>query len=413
MTPLLPAPDWVTALQEQARASVPALPSPKHEQWKYTNLKLLAGYTPIYLPPPETGAAPSASLTDSVCIACTDGVLATAPDGLPNGVTVLSLRDALAQDMAGLKACLEQGQDRPLVTLNTANLSGGLVIHIADHTVVEQPLEVIHSYTATAQQDQDILSVYPRLVLLVGQGADVTVLETLASAGAATHFVNRVSHVQVGANARVRHGVIQSLNTDAFDVETTLSDVARDGHYEHFVLSTGARLARNEMHCQLAADNATCALNGAYVADGDRHLDTTSLIEHQQPHGTSNQTYKGIIGGAGRGVFQGKIHVHPDAQKTDGYQLNQALLLSEKAEIDSKPELEIYADDVKCSHGATVGRLDEKDLFYLRSRGVPLAQARKLLIRAFLAETLDLVTHDAMRDVMTTHLDDVLEGLSE
>ena len=176
--------------------------------------------------------------------------------------------------------------------------------------------------------------------------------------------------------------------------------IAERGTYDSFTLNLGARMARTEVHARLAGPGATTHLNGAQLLSGTQHADFTTVVRHDAPHGTSRQTVKNVLAGRSRGVFQGRIEVARHAQKTDGYQMSQSLLLSPDAEIDTKPELEIFADDVKCSHGATVGELDAEQLFYLRSRGIPDAEARSMLVRAFLAEALDAVTHEAARAVL-------------
>jgi Fe-S cluster assembly protein SufD len=186
---------------------------------------------------------------------------------------------------------------------------------------------------------------------------------------------------------------------------TLYAQIGAGASYDGFTLTTGSRLARSELHARLAGANAHAAINAAQVLRGHQHADFTTVVSHDAPNGASRQTVKNVLADHARGVFQGKIEVARAAQKTDGYQMNQALLLSEHAEIDCKPQLEIYADDVKCSHGATVGALDPEQLFYLLSRGIPQAEARALLVRAFLSEALDMVAHDGARAL----LDGVLE----
>jgi Fe-S cluster assembly protein SufD len=205
----------------------------------------------------------------------------------------------------------------------------------------------------------------------------------------------------LAAGAHLTHVRLQDFPESAAQLATTYVRVAEDATYDSFVLAAGAGLSRNEIHATLAGPRATCHLNGAQLLNGMRHADTTTAIDHAAPHCASRQTYKSVLAGRSRAVFQGRIHVHQVAQKTDGYQMNQALLLSPDAEMDSKPQLEIYADDVKCSHGATVGELDEGALFYLRSRGIPADEARSLLVHAFLVDALELVSDATLRDVLS------------
>lgn len=233
------------------------------------------------------------------------------------------------------------------------------------------------------------------MVLRVGDGADVTLIETQTGQG--EYWKNLGLTVVVGKNARLRH--IRLVEDDPFSVLTqnTHVTIGRDGTYDSFSLTTGGAFTRHEVHAVLQGENAHVSLNGLSLMRGKQHTDTTLTIEHQAPHCQSNQFFKTVLGDQSRGVFQGKIHVHQIAQKTDGYQLSNNLLLSPMAEMNVKPELEIYADDVKCSHGTTTGQLDETPLFYLRSRGIPEQQARALLIEAFLGEVVDKITVDETR----------------
>jgi len=201
----------------------------------------------------------------------------------------------------------------------------------------------------------------------------------------------------VGRGATLRHYRVQAESRDATHVTTTHVRVGRDATYENFTLAISGRLSRNEISVRLEGEGGRCSLNGAYLMRGSEHCDNTTLIEHLVPRTACREVFKGVLDDESRAVFQGRIVVHKDAQNTDGHQLCKALLLSTGAEIDAKPELEIYADDVKCSHGATTGQLDETALFYLRSRGVPEALARNLLVQSFLGEALDQITSDEVR----------------
>jgi Fe-S cluster assembly protein SufD len=210
----------------------------------------------------------------------------------------------------------------------------------------------------------------------------------------------------VAEDAVFSHVRLQNESLAAFHLSTLYAEVAERGTYDSFALNLGARIARTEVHARLAGTKSITHLNGAQLLGGDQHADFTTVVRHDAPSTTSRQTVKNVLAGRSQGVFQGRIEVARVAQKTDGYQMNQALLLSPEAEIDTKPELEIFADDVKCSHGATVGELDAEQLFYLRSRGIPDVEARSMLVRAFLADSLDAVTNEAVRE----ELDRAVEG---
>jgi Fe-S cluster assembly protein SufD len=236
---------------------------------------------------------------------------------------------------------------------------------------------------------------HPRHSVHLGENARLTLVEI--SAGQGTYLLNTVAEIHVADGAALTHIRLQDEALTAFHVSTTYADVQAGGTYDSFTLNIGARLSRTEVHAQLSGSGAAAHLNAAQLLAGSQHADFTSIVSHTAPNCQSRQTVKNVLAGRSRGVFQGRIEVARAAQKTDGYQMNQALLLSPQAEIDTKPELEIFADDVKCSHGATVGELDADQMFYLRSRGVPEAEARAILVRAFLTEALDAVTDETIR----------------
>src|SRR6185437_10386923 len=254
----------------------------------------------------------------------------------------------------------------PLVALNTMLAEDGVSVDIPagqDAGV----LQIVH----IAASNGDF---HPRHLIRLGEGARLSLVET--SAGDGTYLTNTVTEIHVAPGAHLTHVRIQQDGAAAFHVSTVYVDVGTRGTYDSFTLTTGGRLSRSEAHVGLNGPKAIAHLNGANILTGSQHADFTSVVGHAAPNCTSRQTVKNVLAGRSRGVFQGRIEVARDAQKTDGYQMNQALLLSPEAEIDSKPELEIFADDVKCSHGATVGELDAEQLFYLRSRGVPESEAR-------------------------------------
>jgi len=236
----------------------------------------------------------------------------------------------------------------------------------------------------------------------LGEGASLTLIETAAGPAAARYLHNPVFEIEVAQGARMNHGRLQMEGQAAFFLSTVYARVATGGTYDNFTLNAGAKLARNEIHVALNGTKAEAHMNGVQLATDGQHLDTTTALDHAAPDCATRQTYKTVLSGRSRGVFQGKILVRQIAQKTDGYQMNQALLLSPDAEIDSKPQLEIYADDVKCSHGATVGALDSEQVFFLRARGIPEAQAKAMLVEAFLTEAVEAVADEDIRAALGT-----------
>jgi len=275
----------------------------------------------------------------------------------------------------------------PMVALNTMLAEDGAALHVPagqDGGSIQ--------LISIATTDADL---HPRHCIRLDAGAKLTLIEI--SAGAGTYLLNTVAEIHVAEGAHLTHIRLQDEAATAFHVSTTYAEVAASATYDSFTLNIGGRLSRTEVHANLAGANATAHLNAVQLLGDSQHADFTSVVGHIAPSGVSRQTVKNVLGGRARGVFQGRIKVARAAQKTDGYQMNQALLLSPDAEVNSKPELEIFADDVKCSHGATVGELDAAQIFYLRSRGVPDAEARSILVRAFLVEALDAVSDETIR----------------
>ncbi len=384
------------------------LPGPKVESWKYTRLRSLEDTS--FRPADAADGAASVdhvpavlpSGSDHPRIVFVNGFMRadlSRLDGIPDGVSVESLGDAVARDPEWVGAHLGRVgrlEGQPLMALNTAMMNSGTVIHVRRGVVVEQPIEMIF----VAGLTDGPVAYYPRNLIVMDEASQATLVNLHAGLGVGAYFANAVTEVEVGDGAILRHYRVQSENMEATHLGSLHVRIGRDATYDGFGLHIGGRLSRTEVFARLEGEGGHCALNGAYLMKGSEHCDNTTVIEHTVPHTTCREVFKGILDDESRGVFQGKIVVHKDAQGTDGHQLSNALLLSDKAEMDAKPELEIYADDVKCSHGATTGQLDETSLFYLRSRGIPEALARNLLIQSFLAGALDEIKDEAVRDAM-------------
>jgi Fe-S cluster assembly protein SufD len=279
----------------------------------------------------------------------------------------------------------------PLLALNTAWMDDGFVLRVPRGVVVEAPIEIV---TLGGLADLP-LAHYPRGLIELEDGAAATVVEHAVGDGA--YFTNSAFDIQVGRGGTLRHYCVQAEGPEAFSVATVRATLEKDSGYEAFVLATGGRISRQEIRVQLDGKGARCGLSGAFLMRDKQHCDTTTVVEHRVAGTSCREVFKGVLDGQARGVFQGRIVVHRDAQKTDGHQSCKTLLLTDAAEIDAKPELEIFADDVKCSHGATAGQLNADALFYLRSRGVDEATARRLLIEAFVADAFDEVSWRPMR----------------
>jgi Fe-S cluster assembly protein SufD len=407
-------PGWLTALRAagQVRFGETGLPSQRQEAWKYTGLNRLKALTFEPTQAASHGAvAPSSDVTATHRLVFINGRYAAGQStigALPQGVTIGSLADIVNAQPVQLEAALGKTVDiarKPMAALNTAWIEDGLVLIVPRNVAVAGNIEIVFI------ADGEAPVAHPRLLVSLGDNAEVTLIERHLG-GAGGGFTNQVAEIALGQGANLRHYILHAEPATSMAVETVVATVARDAHYRSFALTAGAGLVRREVEVALKDTGATAQVDGAYLVDGERHSDTTILIDHQAPHCSSRQTQKGVIDDDGRAVFQGKILVRPDAQKTDGYQLSQTLLLSPHAEIDVKPELEIHADDVKCSHGATVGRLDAGALFFLRARGIPEAEARALLIQGFIGGALDEIDRDDVRETFGLAAANWLHGRS-
>ncbi len=365
------------------------LPDKQNEAWKYTSLRplsniafhqalTLTGQTAEPLKLPHLGA-----LSDTPRLVFVAGRYRADLSIAPITITPNFFADAPRFTLPV--------ENDPLVTLNTLLAEDGAVINIPADTDAGT-LILLHIAT---DLNGTPAAAHPRHSITLAAGARLTLIDISSGQGAYLH--NPTTEITLAEGANLAHLRLQTDSSEAYHLSSVHAKIFANATYDGFTLTIGGRLARSEIHAHLHGPNAHAALNAAQILNAHQHADFTTIVAHDAPSCTSRQTVKNVLAGHARGVFQGKIEVARIAQKTDGYQMNQALLLSPDAEIDCKPQLEIYADDVKCSHGATVGELDPDQIFYLTSRGIPNAQARGMLVRAFLTEALDLVTHEAAR----------------
>lgn len=399
-----------------AAFSASGLPGRRQEAWKFTDLRRFLLRQSFATAPPidaddglQVRLAALASDGDAACLVFLNGRfrpdLSTA-DRLAKNVRLMDLAGALS-DPNGSALVSRLGSvvgdtDDALIGLNAAWMEDGFLLDVPAGTTLASPVRIIH---ATRPGDQ-AFAVHPRHLIRLGPHAKATIIETHVGEPGAASFVNAVTEIDVGEGASLRHYRMADGAAQAFDVQRVHATVAQDGRFESFVVSIGGQLTRGESVVTLAGRDAEAHLGGVYLGRDRQHRDNTILVRHDAPNGLSRQVFKGVLDDRARGVFQGKIRVDRLAQKTDGYQLNKSLLLSDGSEIDAKPELEIYADDVKCSHGATAGEIDAAALFYLRSRGIPEASARRLLVQAFLAEALEEISDEAVREDYARIVDD-------
>ncbi|MDH4150463.1 MAG: Fe-S cluster assembly protein SufD [Betaproteobacteria bacterium] len=377
------------------RANSLSVPTTRDEEWRFTDLTPL---TRVQFQPVSEAAAVNepdiaafAVPEAAVRLTFVDGVYAPAlsqSGRLPAGCTVELLADALKNRPAQLEphlAKLAHGGQELFTALNTAFLQHGAVIHVAKNTVLKQPVHLL--FVATREN----AAAYPRCLVVAETGAECAVIEDYVALSDKTYLTNAVTEIAVAANASVRHIKLQRESAAAFHISTCAVTLAKDARYFGHAVTFGARLSRNNLGIIQQGEGAHAQIDGIALIGGRQLADTHTLMDHTQPNGTCEQVHKTIVGGGAHAVFNGKVFVREGAQLTDSSQQSRNLLLSDKAHVDTKPQLEIFADDVKCAHGATVGQLDAESLFYLKSRGLSDAQARNLLTYAFGAEIIDRI----------------------
>jgi Fe-S cluster assembly protein SufD len=408
-------PEWLRDVRTAAydRFVERGFPTTRDEEWRFTNVAPIA--TTAFSRTGEASAGrPDVGrflLDDPGAhqIVLVNGRLARAlsSEDVPAGLKVTSLRQAAgAEDVqpSVLDVVPSNLQGTPFVDLNTAFVEDALVIDVEPGAVVEAPVHVLHVTVA----DGTPVMTSPRLVIRAGERSQVSIIESYASVNDTEAFTNAVTRVVVAPGALVDHVKLQREPATTFHLATIAVEIERAGVFRSHAITLGGRLVRNDILSRLGGEGAECTLNGLYVVDGTSLADTHTTIDHAEPHCPSHEVYKGILSGRSRAVFNGKIIVRQKAQKTDAKQTNKALLLSDDAQVNTKPQLEIFADDVRCTHGATVGQLDEDQMFYLRARGVSAADARNMLIHAFAGDVVDGVRVDAVRELALRLVDDKL-----
>ena len=316
---------------------------------------------------------------------------------LPPGVRVDRLARAVTDATCErhLNRVVGASSRHAFTALNTSLLEDGAFIEIPDSTVLDAPVHLVF-LSAPSTMDRPIMA-HPRVLVVTGRGSEATIVETYGGVGRQRHLTNAVTEVWAGEGSTLTHYKVQREALDSFHIGAMYLRAARDANIACHSVSLGGSLVRNEVVAELAGEGAGCTLNGLYLGDGRRLVDNHTTIDHARANCGSREVYKGILAGQARAVFNGKIVVRPDAQKTDAKQTNKALLLSEEAQINTKPQLEIFANDVKCTHGAAVGQMDDEAIFYLRARGVGEQEARQMLIRAFAADVLNHMPLAALR----------------
>ncbi len=401
-------PEWLKPIRRAAaeRFADVGFPTARDEEWRFTPLGPIASTTwrPAALAPISLAAdllAPFAfGHPEWSTLVFVNGLYSeplSRVAELPRGVRVGSLAEALRSDGALLRTHLGKYapvDGSPFTALNTAGFRDGGVVHVPAGLDLQRPIHLLYVTTTDAERT----AMHPRNLIVVERGARVSVIESYVTlAPGSGYWSNPVTEVVAGAGSWLEHTRIQRESERAHHVGLTHVEQQRDSHYRSFSMAMGGALARHNLHVRLNDENVEALMYGLYLTRGEQVVDNHTAIFHDQPNCRSWEVYKGVLDGRSRAVFNGKVFVRPEAQKTDAKQTNRNLLLSDSAKVQTKPQLEIFADDVKCTHGATVGRLDDAALFYARSRGVPQAAAERLLTYAFAAEVIEEVSLEPVR----------------
>ena len=401
-------PAWLARVRGQAGACFQSLgfPTTDNEEWRFTSVAPIA----------ETRFAPAADGRTALArldlapfrlgdVAAAELVFVNgryAPDlsrlrALPPGVRIGSLASAVADGAGELEPYLTRvaAFDRqPFAALNTAMFTDGAFVQVPAAVALDAPVHAL--FVSTAEGGRPTMA-HPRLLAVVGEKGRASIVESYVGPAGDGYLTNAVTEIVVGDNASVDHYKLQGESLLGNHVGAMQVILRRNARFQSHSASAGGSLVRNDVVVVLDGEGADCTLNGLYLGDARRLVDNHTTIDHAKPHGTSRELYKGILADRARAVFNGRIVVRPDAQKTDAKQTNRALLLSEDAQINTTPQLEIFANDVKCTHGAAVGQMDDEAIFYLRSRGLSLEDARTLLIQAFAADVLNRMPLEALR----------------
>ncbi len=422
-------PEWLQPIRAAAidRFAATRLPTMRDENWRFTNVAPIAKTAfqlangsgrPIKPAALKPLAVPGLSGPQLVFINGRFEPALSSLGDLDRRLQIVPLIDALETQARVIQPLLAShpGESQDAFTnLNTAFIEDGAFIHIARGAKLDQPIQLLCIAAANGAP----LMTHPRNIIVADESSELTVIEHYVTLDDSVYLTNAVTDIIVGANANVHHYLLEQEGAQAFNISTLRVRQGRDSQFESHSALLGGKLVRNNVHAILDGTGCQCLINGLYVGSDQQHMDNHMRVEHAKPHGDSRQFYKGILDDRATAVFSGRIVVHRDAQKTDAKQTNKNLLLSDDAHVDTQPQLEIYADDVKCTHGATIGQMDEQAIFYLRARGIALDAARSLLIHAFAGESLSRMQIEPVRSYLDRILlkrlpgGDLLEHMQE
>lgn len=394
------------------------IPSQKEEDWKYTDISPITAHTyTLAAPAPfrESDEWKNYCRPDEINIVCVNGIFSKELSDFrtaPKGIRITPWPEALAGDGAFLEELSRRynPENEPaFVALNAALAGSGVCVDVGEGVVSDTLIHIL--YLTTTVADEKIL-VLPRTLIRVGASSEVTILEShLSFSDNSGYFSDALTDVLLSESAILHYCQAQKEGLTAYHIGCTRVWQERDSHFDGFSLTTAGALTRNDLEVILNGEGSTAVLNGLYCVCGGQHVDHHTLVDHRVPHGTSRQLYKGVLNDSARAVFNGKIRVRAMAQQTNSYQLNKNLLLGKDCRIDTKPQLEIFADDVKCTHGATIGRLNEDEIFYLQTRGIPHQEAVRLLTRGFVDDLLGTVRSLSVREKLSRLLESTSEVL--
>lgn len=417
VSPTLPgAASWIRDLRVQGLEAFAGrgFPTTRDEEWKHTSTQALAKKS-FTLARAECGGdelpadvARQVDGFEAYHVIFVNGRYHGSRRGaLEGGLKVGALAGFLQDDPGRLEGVLGTTatlDDHPFTALNAAFMETGGVVMVPDGMVLDRPIHLLFV------GDLDGGRTHPRNLVVLGTGAQATVVETYLSRGGGAHFTNGVTEVRLGKNSQLEYVKVLSENDASYHVHDLRVHQTRDSRFLSHAFTMGGGWVRNDVQSALDAEGVECTLNGLYLGTGSQHMDNHTTVDHRQPHGTSMELYKGVLGDRARGVFNGRVVVRENAQKTNAQQQNRNLLLSEEAAVNTKPQLEILANDVKCAHGSTIGQLDADMVFYLRSRGIDEARARNVLVYAFASELVDRVGVAAVRQRLSGMLAERLPG---
>ncbi|MEQ9619171.1 MAG: Fe-S cluster assembly protein SufD [Deltaproteobacteria bacterium] len=398
---------WLDSIREKgiAKFSELGFPTPDNEDWRFTNVTPIArtnfGIEMNGRPKVSKQTVNRFIFPDLTCslLVFIDGRYSqelSSISELPEGIKVLSLSEAFDREEELLQQSLSAYADfenEAFTALNAAFMEDGGFIYLPDKTVLKNPVHLL--FITTEKEKPAITNV--RNLIIVGDNSEANIVEHYVSLNDSVYLSNVVTELVLGENSTVGHYLLEQESKKAFNISTLRVQQARSSNLRSHSVLLGGALVRNNVHPVLAGEACDSLINGLFMPTGRQHMDNYMVVEHASPHCDSRQFYNGVLDGRSRGVFHGRIIVHKDAQKTDAKQTNRNLLLSDNAQIDTKPQLEIYADDVKCTHGATIGQMDENAVFYLRSRGIPDETARDILMSAFTSATLESIKIEQIR----------------